>query len=799
MKWFFLIFFVLISNWRKAKSQLFFTLMGITIACSLWASVDAINNQTTRAQEEALVLYTSASKPIIVKKNSSMIDEATYVELRLSGWKVSPVIKKKFSNTDIEIIGLDFLSRHKELLSNQGIEIDFNHFSKLTFGKPIFFASQETKEKIQKLGLSIKIIPNELIPPGKALGDISSAQQLLNLNKNFSYLVLTDSMPREKTKLPSNNLIMIDDTSAKEFQSISDSFNFNLRAFGFLSFCVGMFIVYTSVKMAFSQRIDCIKSLKLIGINNSKLGACLIVELLILAIIAGSLGTLIGLLFARNLLPGVNKTLGTLYASPTIETLKFSPDWFLLSISIAIIGTLVASLFSLSDLAKISPLDTGKIAKKKEPTVTINTFAVPLILASVSLYFFAATSNNLILSFITLAIVIITGCTLLPYFLILISTFLQKFGSEESPLYNWIIKDTNKYAKLIFTGYLAFFMALSINIGVHGMVMSFKTTFIQWLEKRIFADIYIQITDEKNLVAVKTIVKKYDAESYPIIYGEGRMKNEPLEIYGFKPAEIYEKNWPMSERNKYSWRDINEESSVFVNEQFSHEKKLGIGDRFQFQANEKQFIKKISGVYPDFGNSRNQIMMSMNTFSSIFPEKTPTTLAIKIDESLFSPFMRALLESDNINYGTIINEKKVKQVSLEIFDNTFKISFQLALVTLIVAGFTLYTNLVTVKKLRMKDILPLNAIGIPMLTLLKLDFMKNISLTFVVSIFSIFMGIIISLILSDLINPNAFGWEFPLTLFPTYWLQIISFALLISLMTSFLSLRFDFFNRKNGV
>ena len=170
----------------------------------------------------------------------------------------------------------------------------------------------------------MNIILNEEIPFGKALGDISSAQRLLNLNKKFSYLVLTDSMPRNKTKLPSNNLIMIDDTSAKEFQSISDSFNFNLRAFGFLSFCVGMFIVFTSVKMAFSQRIDCIKSLKLIGINNSKLGACLIVELLIIAIIAGSFGALTGLLLAQSLLPGVNTTLDTLYESPTIETLKFS-------------------------------------------------------------------------------------------------------------------------------------------------------------------------------------------------------------------------------------------------------------------------------------------------------------------------------------------------------------------------------------------------------------------------------------------------------------------------------------------
>ena len=138
-------------------------------------------------------------------------------------------------------------------------------------------------------------------------------------------------------------------------------------------------------------------------------------------------------------------------------------------------------------------------------------------------------------------------------------------------------------------------------------------------------------------------------------------------------------------------------------------------------------------------------------------------------------------------------------MSLKIFDNTFKISFQLALVTLMVAGFTLYTNLVTVKNLRLKDILPLNAIGIPMITLLKLDFMKNISLTFIVSIFSILMGIVISFILSNLINPNAFGWEFPLLLFPKYWLQIVSLAVLISFITSFLSVRFDFFKRNKGV
>ncbi len=796
MKQFFLIFYVLISNWKKAKSHLFFTFVGITIACSLWSSVDAINQQTIRVQDSAVSLFISANEPIIVEKSSPLIDQSKYVKLRLNGWKVSPVIKKKITNLDLEIIGLDFLARHKELISDQGIEINSNYFSKLTDSKPTFFASQTTKEKVEKFGLSINIIPNEKIPFGKMLGDISSAQQILNLSGKFSYLILTGSKPKNNTTLDSNDLILIDNTSAKEFQSISDSFNFNLRAFGFLSFCVGMFIVFTSVKMAFSQRIQCIKSLKLIGINNSKLEICLIVELLFLALIAGSFGTLIGYFFAQNLLPGVNNTLDTLYDSPTIENLKISSDWFLLSISIAVLGTLVASFFSLRDLAKISALDTDKLAQKRQPKITFNMFTGFLILATGCLYFFASKSNDLTLSFINLAFFIVTGCALLPYFLLIIFVCLQKLISKKNPLYNWLLKDTHKYSKLIFTGYLAFFMALSINIGVHGMVMSFKTTFVQWLEKRIFADIYIQITDEKNLSEVTRLVKRYDAESYPIVHSEGVMKGETLEIFGFKPTEIYKKNWPMSQETPFTWDEINGNDFVFVNEQFSHANNLSVGDSFRFEVNDKKIEKKISGVYPDYGNSKNQIMMSMREFTIIFPKRIPNTVAIKIDESLFSSLLKALLENDYVSYGTIINQKEVKQMSLEIFDNTFKVSFQLALVTLIVAGFTLYTNIVTVKKLRMRDILPLNAIGIPMTTLLKLDFFKNMSLTFIVSIFSILMGIVISFFLSDVINPNAFGWKFPFIIFPIYWMQIISFAVLISMITSFLSLRLDFFNGK---
>ena len=65
------------------------------------------------------------------------------------------------------------------------------------------------------------------------------------------------------------------------------------------------------------------------------------------------------------------------------------------------------------------------------------------------------------------------------------------------------------------------------------MVTSFKSTFVDWLENRIFADYYINIANELQLNEIKAVLKKYDGVIYPIIKNEGMYNNKPVEIYGF--------------------------------------------------------------------------------------------------------------------------------------------------------------------------------------------------------------------------------------------------------------------------
>ena len=142
-----------------------------------------------------------------------------------------------------------------------------------------------------------------------------------------------------------------------------------------------------------------------------------------------------------------------------------------------------------------------------------------------------------------------------------------------------------------------------------------------------------------------------------------------------------------------------------------------------------------------------------------------------------------------MNSETIINPQQVRKISLGIFDNTFKISFQLALITLFVAAFTLYTNLMSINKLRKKDLLPVYLIGFSVNQVIRLELLKIFILTNMVCFLSIGMGVIIAFILSEVINPNFFGWRIPIQVFPKYWLQIWIIATLASVISTILSFR----------
>ena len=114
MNQFFLVLRVIVANWKKAKGQLFFTILGIAIASTLWSSVDIVNNQTIKAQKRSIDLLQTAFKPIIIDKELPYVSQSDYIKLRLDGWLVNPVIRAPLKNSKIVIVGIDLLADGKK-------------------------------------------------------------------------------------------------------------------------------------------------------------------------------------------------------------------------------------------------------------------------------------------------------------------------------------------------------------------------------------------------------------------------------------------------------------------------------------------------------------------------------------------------------------------------------------------------------------------------------------------------------------------------------------------------------------
>ena len=788
MKQFLLVLKVILSNWKKTKGQLIFTILGIAVASALWSSIDIVNNQTIKAQKRSIQLLQSAFKPIIIDRELPYVRQADYVQLRLDGWLVNPVVRAALKNSNVTILGIDFLAAERNIFSSQKNLTTRNFWEMQENGKDIIFGSSKTFKKTKDRLSNFSMIENEQLPADTLVGDVSSVQRFLNMEGKFTYLEYVNRSLGSPDKLMIKNLILIDDNSDGEFEFISESFTFNLRAFGFLSFFVGMFIVYTSIGMAYDQRNLTLKILKVIGVERMLINLCLTIELLLIALFSGSLGAFGGFLLARELLPDINNTISTLYNSPVDGKIDLSIRWFFYSVLIAGLGTLLAcskAIFKLDNLKPIEPKDIEKIYWRKRHSIFVSIILLLLIFIFYSL---TISFNIKIANFLFLGSIIVTGCFMLPFLVKLSVSFATRSLPRKYTLFFWLLRDTQKFGTLLIAGYIAFFLALSINVGVHGMVTSFKSTFVEWLENRIFADYYINITNQVTLNKIQAIVKKYDGELYPIIRNEGRYGTKSVEIYGFKPSVMYEENWPLLEHTKNAWKEVRTSDVIFINEQFSIREKIKLDDFLELEINDKKLSIRVGGIYADYGNPHNQLMMQLNLYKTFFSSQVPNTIAVKFDPKARLNFFNELTSNVDIISETIINPQQVRKISLEIFDNTFKISYQLALITLLVASLTLYANLISVNKLRRKDLLPLYLIGFSTNRVLRLELLKIFILTNAVSFFSIGMGIIIALILSEVINPNFFGWRIPLQIFPDYWLKIWIIAVLASILSTILSL-----------
>ncbi|RWY90570.1 ABC transporter permease [Rhizobium leguminosarum] len=780
----FVAFAALLSHWRRRPLQLLTLVMGIALATALWSGVQAINAEARASYARAASVLEQGNLRQIVAKDGDGIASEVYGSLRRAGLKVSPVIEGnyRFGSIRIRLVGIEPLTMPKDT-RNQTVasSLDLSGFFSAS-GQ--LLVSSATAERLRgSTDMSVKI--DGKVPDGAAFVDISVADRLLDKHGKIDRLVVAADQRITAEAIDPAGLTIRQPGEQPDVARLTDSFHLNLTAFGFLSFIVGLFIVYSATGLTFEHRRGTFRTLRSLGVSLRALITVLLIELSMLALISGLIGVMLGYVIAWLLMPGVAATLRGLYGANVSGSLSIRPEWWLAGLAIALGGTAVSSAQSLWRVWKLPILAAAQPrawARESARSLAFQagTGGVLLILAAI----LAIAASGLVAGFATLGCLLLGTALVLPGLLAIILTKAQHLA--RSALMEWFWADTRIQLPGLSLALMALLLALSANIGVGTMVSSFRLTFIGWLDQRLAAELYVTAKDEEEAARLRVWLPPRSTAVLPIWSVDAEVLGEQTQIFGVADDSTYREHWPLIASDNDVWARIAAGQGALINEQMWRRGKAKIGQPLVMPGG---WSATVVGVYSDYGNPNGQVIVGVKTLVDHYRDVPKLRYGVRVAPEQAHDLKRRLVEEFGLPDTAIVDQASLKRQSRAIFDQTFKVTGALNVLTLAVAGFAMFSSLLTLSGIRLPQLAPVWAMGVRRRDLALYEVARTLALWLATFMAAIPVGLTLAWVLLAIVNVEAFGWRLPMMVFPMDWFWLGAIALAAALLSVLVPVR----------
>ncbi|MGE8154556.1 FtsX-like permease family protein [Pseudomonas vancouverensis] len=790
----------LLSHWRRHPVQFFSVLTGLWLATSLLTGVQALNSQARESYARASQLIGGEPQASLSALGGGTFPQQWFVDLRLAGWPVSPVLQgrvvlKGHEDQRLQLLGIEPVSLPAgAALAGQSMAIE----QVVEFFSPPG-STWVSAQTLQALGMQAGERPlalnDQALPPlrvqadmapGVLLVDIGFAQQILGMPEQLSRLLLPKDFHAELPERFRGSLQFMTSDEENNLSRLTESFHLNLDALGVLSFVVGLFIVHAAIGLALEQRLSLLRTLRACGVSARMLISCLAVELGVLALLGGVAGVVSGYWLASVLLPDVAASLRGLYGAEVAGQLSLSPLWWFSGIGLSLLGALLAGFNSLLRAARLPLLalaDPQAWHQAHARWLRRQGWAALLagIIAGLALIF----GDSLASGFVLMAALLIGAALALPVALgTLLNMALQR---SKSVLGQWFLADCRQQLPALSLALMALLLAMAANIGAGSMTAGFRQTFSNWLEQRLTAELYITPQNPAQARELYTWLKQQPQPGavLPSWQVTIQLQGWPTDVFGVIDHPTYRQHWPLLEAlGDNPWERLAKDDALMLSEQLARRLKVRLGDRLTLPTPSGIWSPRVVGIYADYGNPKGHILVSSNHLLRVWPQLTPNRFNLRIEPPLIPAFVNALQARFALDDSRIVDQARLKGWSSQVFERTFAATAALNSLTLCVAGIALFISLLTQSQSRLGQLAPLWALGVTRRQLMLLNLGQTWLLALLTLILALPLGIALAWCLDAVINVQAFGWRLPLQVFPLQLAQLLGLALLATLLAS---------------
>ncbi|GAB3386386.1 ABC transporter permease [Azotobacter armeniacus] len=797
----------LLSHWRRHPLQFFSILTGLWLATALWTGVQALNSQARADYARASAVLAGPAQAQLVARQGERFDQAAYVQLRRSGWPVSPVLEGRLRFAGEEPPGEEPLSVQllgiEPLTLPQGTSVAGQPGSSFDLGAFIGTPGQAwiAPDTLQRLGLQPgeqaltsdgqRLPPLQVqaqLAPGVIVLDIGHAQALLQAPGQVSRLLLSADFAARPPTLPAELAPLLQlqpPTDGDDLQRLTDSFHLNLTALGLLAFIVGLFIVHAAIGLALEQRRGLLRTLRACGVSLSGLIGALAVELGLFALLSGLAGVVSGYLLASLLLDDVAASLRGLYGAEVSGQLSLSPQWWLAGIAMSLLGALLAGCGSLLRAARLPLLalaqpQAWRLAQglwlKRQALLA----AILLLLAAACWQF----GDSLLGALLMLAALLLAAALLLPALLDAALALLAHYC--RGPLAEWFVADSRQQLPALALALMALLLALGASVGVGSMTEGFRKTFVGWLDQRLSADLYLAPRDTAQALEISAWLAGRPGVNaiLPNWRVDLRLQGWPVQVQGIVDHPSYRQQWPLLEQRANAWTQLATGQGAMLSEQLARRLKLGLGDSLRLPATEGEQRLTVVGLYADYGNPKGHVLVNADWLRRHWSEASLGNLSLRMVPEQVAALKEQLEQRYGRDGTRLIDQASLKRWSTEVFERTFAATATLNSLTLGVAGVALFISLLTLGHSRLGQLAPLWALGVGRARLVWLILGQTLMLASLTVLLAMPLGLLLAWCLVAVVNVQAFGWRLPLHVFPGQLLQLGLLGLLTSLLAA---------------
>ncbi|MEM7269155.1 MAG: FtsX-like permease family protein [Pseudomonadota bacterium] len=754
----------LLSFWRRSPLQLFTLIAGLALATALWSGVQAINAEARASYDAASATLGEGRYDQLVPRSGQSLPQKDYVALRRSGWLVTPIVEGRLNG--VRIIGIEPVTAPAGF---GGVGAQGAFQSPDVDTGPRLFANRETAERLAGV---VELAIASGVAPGVAVGDIGAVQDLLG-HKDLSRLLVLPEQPLVQPDLAeiAPHLRLQASQQVADIESLTNSFHLNLTAFGLLSFTVGLFIVHSTIGLAFEQRRGMVRTLRSLGAPLRTVIGLMVVEMGILATIGAGLGVLLGYFVAGLLMPDVAATLRGLYGAPVSGALTLRAEWWVSGMALAYFGAAVALGSRLWQVARLPVLSSAKphawLASNRRRITYLAVGSTLLFSLAAILTLFA---NTMLTAFAMLACLLIGAALALPVaaerFLAVLRTYVR------NPIGAWFLADTRQQLGGLSLALMALLLAVAANVGVSTMVSSFRVTFTSFLDQRLAPELYIQVETAADSAALESWLRNEGMEILPLFSTSAVWDGRPAEHFGVRVGPTYRGNWRFLGGVAAPWDLLEQGEAVIVNEQLARRSGIWVGDMVDISSD---LSLPIAAVVGDYGNPEGQVVMSETLFKSIYPASVAFRFGVRTDDPAA---LRSQITTElRISETAMIDQATLKRASINVFERTFVVTGALNVLTLGVAGFAILMSLLTLADQRVPQLSPVWALGMTRRRLGSLELLRAVLLATIVVIFALPLGLALAWVLLSIVNVAAFGWKLPMFLFPADYARLGALSL----------------------